>query len=193
MSIKIAVQMDPIQRLNIKGDSTFALLLEAQKRGHQLAYYTPDRLALLNGRVFAHVESLSVRDKAGDHFTLDKPRRTELTEFDVVLLRQDPPFDLAYVTTTHVLERIHPKTLVVNDPAHVRNAPEKLFVTEFPELMPPTLISRDPAEIRRFRKEHGDIIIKPLYGNGGAGVFRLAGADENLGALLEIFETAYRN
>ncbi|MGB8105995.1 MAG: glutathione synthase, partial [Pseudolabrys sp.] len=119
MSLKIAVQMDPIQRINIKGDSTFALLLEAQKRGHQLAYYTPDRLALLNGRVFAHVESLSVRDKARDHFTLDKPRRTELTEFDVVLLRQDPPFDLAYVTTTHLLERIHPRTLVVNDPAHV--------------------------------------------------------------------------
>jgi len=159
MSLKIAVQMDPIQRINIKGDSTFALLLEAQKRGHQLAYYTPDRLALLNGRVFAHVESLSVRDKAGDHFTLDRSRRTELTEFDVVLLRQDPPFDLAYVTTTHLLERIHPKTLVVNDPAHVRNAPEKVFVTEFPDLMPATLISRDLAEIKAFRAEHGDIVM----------------------------------
>ena len=140
MSLKIAVQMDPIQRISIKGDSTFALLLEAQKRGYKLAYYTPDRLALLNGRVFAQIESLSVRDTAGDYFTLAEPRRAELTEFDVVLLRQDPPFDLAYVTTTHVLERIHPKTLVINDPASVRNAPEKMFVTEFPDLMPPTLV-----------------------------------------------------
>ena len=149
MSLKIAVQMDPIQRINIKGDSTFALLLEAQKRGHKLAYYTPDRLALLNGRVFAQIESLSVRDIAGDHFTLGEPRRTELTEFDVVLLRQDPPFDLAYVTTTHVLERIHPRTLVINDPASVRNAPEKIFVTEFPDLMPPTLLSRDLERSKR--------------------------------------------
>src|SRR5579864_527858 len=137
MSLKIAVQMDPILRINIKGDSTFALLLEAQKRGHQLSYYTPDRLALLDGKVLASVESLSVRDVAGDHFTLSKPRRVELTEFDVVLLRQYPPFDLAYVTTTHLLERIQAKTLVINDPAHVRNAPEKMLVTEFPDLMPP--------------------------------------------------------
>ena len=173
MSLKIAVQMDPIQRINIKGDSTFALLLEAQKRGHQLTYYTPDRLALLDGRVFAHVESLSVRDKAGDYFTLDRPRRIELGEQDVVLLRQDPPFDLAYVTTTHLLERIHPNTLVVNDPAHVRNAPEKVFVTEFANLMPPTLISRDLTEIKAFRAEHGDIVMKPLYGRGGEAVFRL--------------------
>jgi len=131
MSFKIAVQMDPIERINIKGDSTFALLLEAQKRGHQLTYYTPDRLALLNGQAFAHVETLTVRDKPGDHFTLDNPRRAALAEFDVILLRQDPPFDLAYVTTTHLLERIHPKTLVVNDPASVRNAPEKVFVRVF--------------------------------------------------------------
>jgi glutathione synthase len=159
MSLKIAVQMDPIQRINIKGDSTFALLLEAQKRGHQLAYYTPDRLALLNACLFAHIESLSVRDKPGDHFTLDEPRRAKVAEFDVVLLRQDPPFDLAYVTTTHLLERIHPRTLVVNDPAHVRNAPEKVFVTEFPDLMPPTLVSRShrdqsvPRRARRYRDE----------------------------------------
>src|SRR6478672_2967930 len=192
MSLKIAVQMDPIQRINIKGDSTFALLLEAQKRGHQLAYYTPDRLALLNGRVFAHVESLSVRDKAGDHFTLDKPRRTELTEFDVVLLRQDPPFDLAYVTTTHLLERIHPKTLVVNDPAHVRNAPEKVFVTEFPDLMPATLISRDLAEIKAFRAEHGDIVMKPLYGHGGGAVFRVTRDDLNFGSLYDMFAVTFR-
>ena len=192
MSLKIAVQMDPIQRINIKGDSTFALLLEAQKRGHQLTYYTPDRLALLDGRVFAHVESLSVRDKAGDYFTLDRPRRIELGEQDVVLLRQDPPFDLAYVTTTHLLERIHPKTLVVNDPAHVRNAPEKVFVTEFANLMPPTLISRDLTEITAFRAEHGDIVMKPLYGRGGEAVFRLEREDLNFGSLYDLFASTFK-
>ena len=192
MSLKIAVQMDPIQRINIKGDSTFALLLEAQKRGHKLSYYTPDRLALLNGRLFATVESLAVRDQAGDHFTLDEPRRVELTEFDVVLLRQDPPFDLAYVTTTHLLERIHPKTLVVNDPAHVRNAPEKMFVTEFPDLMPPTLVTRDLAEIKAFRAEHGDIVMKPLYGHGGGAVFRITRDDLNFGSLYDMFAVTFR-
>ena len=192
MSLKIAVQMDPIQRINIKGDSTFALLLEAQKRGHKLGYYTPDRLALLNGRIFAQVESLSVRDTAGDYFTLREPRRTELAEFDVVLLRQDPPFDLAYVTTTHLLERIHPKTLVINDPASVRNAPEKMFVTEFPDLMPPTLISRDLAEIKAFRAAHGDIVMKPLYGKGGEAVVRLAGEDLNFGSLFDLFTATFR-
>ena len=192
MSLKIAVQMDPIQRINIKGDSTFALLLEAQKRGHQLAYYTPDRLALLNGRVFAHVESLSVRDKAGDHFTLDRSRRTELTEFDVVLLRQDPPFDLAYVTTTHLLERIHPETLVVNDPSNVRNAPEKVFVLDFLDLMPPTLVTRNLDDVKRFRAEHEDIILKPLYGNGGSSVFRIGPGDTNLNSLVELFQTVFR-
>jgi len=192
MSLKIAVQMDPIQRISIKGDSTFALLLEAQKRGYKLAYYTPDRLALLNGRVFAQIESLSVRDTAGDYFTLAEPRRAELTEFDVVLLRQDPPFDLAYVTTTHVLERIHPKTLVINDPASVRNAPEKMFVTEFPDLMPPTLVSRDLAEIKAFRAEHGDIVMKPLYGKGGEAVFRIAREDLNFGSLFDLFTATFR-
>ena len=192
MSLKIAVQMDPIQRINIKGDSTFALLLEAQKRGHQLTYYTPDRLALLDGRVFAHVESLSVRDKAGDHFTLERPRRIELAELDVILLRQDPPFDLAYVTTTHLLERIHPRTLIVNDPGHVRNAPEKVFVTEFAYLIPPTLISRDLAEIKAFRAEHGDIVMKPLYGRGGEAVFRLEREDLNFGSLYDLFSSTFR-
>src|SRR4029079_5124807 len=192
MSLKIAVQMDPIQRINIKGDSTFALLLEAQKRGHKLAYYTPDRLALLNGRGFAQIESLSVRDIAGDHFTLGEPRRTELTEFDVVLLRQDPPFDLAYVTTTHVLERIQPQTLVINDPAAVRNAPEKVFVTEFPDLMPPTLVTRDLAEIKVFRAEHGDIVMKPLYGHGGGAVFRVTRDDLNFGSLYDMFAVTFR-
>ena len=192
MSLKIAVQMDPIQRINIKGDSTFALLLEAQKRGHQLAYYTPDRLALLNGRLFSTVEDLSVRDQSGDHFTISQPRRVELAQFDVVLLRQDPPFDLAYVTTTHLLERIHPKTLVVNDPAHVRNAPEKIFVTEFPDLMPPTLLTRDLAEIRAFRAEHGDIVMKPLYGHGGGAVFRITRDDLNFGSLFDLFSVTFR-
>ncbi|MBI3703976.1 MAG: glutathione synthase [Rhizobiales bacterium] len=192
MSLKIAVQMDPIQRINIKGDSTFALLLEAQKRGHKLAYYTPDRLALRDGRLFATVESLAVRDKAGDHFTLDEPRRVELAEFDVVLLRQDPPFDLAYVTTTHLLERIHPKTLVVNDPAHVRNAPEKVFVTEFSDLMPPTLLTRDLAEIKAFRAEHDDIVMKPLYGHGGGAVFRITRDDLNFGSLYDMFANTFR-
>jgi len=192
MSLKVAVQMDPIQRINIKGDSTFALLLEAQKRGHRLAYYTPDRLALLNGRLFSTVESLAVRDQVGSHFTLDEPRRVELSEFDVVLLRQNPPFDLAYVTTTHLLERIHPKTLVVNDPAHVRNAPEKIFVTEFPDLMPPTLLTRDLAEIKAFRAEHDDIVMKPLYGHGGGAVFRITRDDLNFGSLYDMFANTFR-
>jgi glutathione synthase len=192
MPLDVAFQMDHIARVNIAGDSTFALMLEGQRRGHRLFHYTPDRLAMRDGRVAARVEKVTVRDTAGDHFTLEPAEETDLSTFDVVHLRQDPPFDMGYITTTHLLERIHPKTLVVNDPAHVRNAPEKLFVTEFPDLMPPTLITRDESEIRRFRKEFGDIIIKPLYGNGGAGVFRLAGHDENLGSLLEIFATAFR-
>jgi glutathione synthase len=192
MSLKIAVQMDPIQRINVKGDSTFALLLEAQKRGHALSYYTPDRLALVDNRVFATVETLSVRDLVGDHFTLSDPRRVELTAFDAVLLRQDPPFDLAYVTTTHLLERIHPRTLVINDPAHVRNAPEKIFVTEFPELMPPTLITRDLSEIKAFRAAHGDVVMKPLYGFGGGAVFRVTKDDINFGSLYDMFSNTYR-
>ena len=192
MSLKIAVQMDPIERINIKGDSTFALLLEAQARGHTLAYYTPDRLAMLDGKVYAAVETLKVRDVVGDHFTLSEARRVELTAFDVVLLRQDPPFDLAYVTSTHLLERIHPRTFVVNDPASVRNAPEKVFVMEFPELMPPTLITRDLAEIRAFRDAHGDIVMKPLYGHGGGAVFRITKDDLNFGSLYDMFATTFR-
>src|ERR1700716_3583204 len=192
MKLNIAVQMDPIERINIRGDSTFALLLEAQRRGHAIAYYTPDRLALRGAEVFATVRPLEVRDQAGDHFTFGEPRRADLSEFDVVLLRQDPPFDLAYITTTHLLERIHPRTLVVNDPAQVRNAPEKMFVMEFPDLMPPTLITRDLAEIKAFRAEHGDIVMKPLYGNGGAAVFRLAPEDVNFGSLYDLFAVTFR-
>jgi glutathione synthase len=192
MPLKVAVQMDPIERINIRGDSTFALLLEAQRRGHALAYYTPDRLALTGGQLFAGVHDLKVRDEVGDHFTLGEARRTELKEFDVVLLRQDPPFDLAYVTTTHLLERIVPHTLVVNDPAQVRNAPEKLFVMEFPDLMPPTLITRDLAEIKAFRARHGDMVMKPLYGRGGEAVFRLAPEDLNFGSLYDLFAVTFR-
>ena len=192
MTLNVAVQMDHISGISILGDSTFALMLEAERRGHALYHYTPNRLALRDGRVEARIEPVHVRDLKGDHFSLDPGEIADLSGMDVVLLRQDPPFDMAYITTTHLLERIHPGTLVVNDPAHVRNAPEKLFVTEFPELMPPTLITRDAEEIRRFRKEHGDIIIKPLYGNGGAGVFRITEGDQNLAALLEIFATAFR-
>jgi glutathione synthase len=192
MSLAVAVQMDPIERINIRGDSTFALLLEAQARGHALSYYTPDRLAMAQGRVFATVQPLKVRDAVGDHFTLGDGKRVDLTTFDVVLMRQDPPFDLAYISATHLLERIHPRTLVVNDPAQVRNAPEKMFVTEFPELMPPTLLTRDLAEIKAFRKEHGDIVMKPLYGKGGEAVFRLAAEDLNFGSLYDLFAVTFR-
>jgi len=192
MALNVAVQMDPIERINVRGDSTFALLLEAQARGHRISYYTPDRLALLGNRVFATTQPLTVRDTVGDHFTLGEGKRTELIEFDVVLLRQDPPFDLAYITTTHLLERIHPDTLVVNDPAQVRNAPEKMFVNMFTDLMPPTLISRDLAEIKSFRAEHGDIVMKPLYGHGGGAVFRLTKSDLNFGSLYDMFTTTFR-
>jgi glutathione synthase len=192
MSLNVAVQMDPIERINIRGDSTFALLLEAQRRGHAVSYYTPDRLALADTKVSAAVRPLTVRDTPGDHFTLGEPRVTDLSTLDVVLLRQDPPFDLAYISTTHMLERIHPRTLVVNDPAHVRNAPEKVFVTEFPDLMPPTLITRDLDAIKAFRAQHGDIVMKPLYGKGGEAVFRLAREDLNFGSLYDLFATMFR-
>jgi glutathione synthase len=192
MPLNVAVQMDPIERINIRGDSTFALLLEAQKRGHRLSYYTPDRLAQNGAKIFAATQSLSVRDQAGDHVTLGEAKRTDLSSFDVILLRQDPPFDLAYITTTHMLERVHPKTLVVNNPAQVRNAPEKTFVLDYPDLMPPTLVTRDLAEIKAFREEHGDIVMKPLYGHGGAAVFRITRDDLNFGSLYDLFATTFR-
>jgi len=192
MALNVAVQMDPIERINIRGDSTFALLLEAQSRGHALSYYTPERMAMMQGKVFATVQPLSVRDTIGDHFTLGEGKRVELSSFVVVLMRQDPPFDLAYISSTHLLERIHPKTLVINDPVSVRNAPEKMFVTEFPELMPPTLLTRDLAEIKTFRAEHGDIVMKPLYGHGGGAVFRLTREDLNFGSLYDMFAVTFR-
>jgi glutathione synthase len=192
MKLKVAVQMDPIARINVRGDSTFALLLEAQKRGHSISYYTPDKLSMRGKDVVAPVQSLTVRDQDGDHFTLGDAKRTHLESFDVVLLRQDPPFDLAYITTTHLLERIHPKTLVVNNPASVRDAPEKLFVMNFPELMPPTLISRDLDEINSFRAEHGAVVMKPLHGHGGAAVFRVMPQDMNFGSLFDMFSVTFR-
>ena len=192
MGLKVAVQMDPIDRINVAGDSTFALLLEAQARGHALSYYTPDRLSQWGPDVFAHVQPLDVRDKAGEHARLGEPTRRNLREFDVVLLRQDPPFDLAYITSTHMLERLPPDTLVVNDPAAVRNAPEKILVMKFSELMPPTLISRDRAEIEAFRAGFEFVVMKPLYGHGGAAVFRLARRDANFGSLFDLFATTFR-
>ena len=192
MKLNVAVQMDPIARINVRGDSTFALLLEAQKRGHSLSYYTPDKLSLNGAELVAPVQILSVQDEEGNHFTLGEPRREALAVFDVILLRQDPPFDLAYITSTHLLERLQPKTLVVNDPASVRNAPEKLFVMNFPQLMPPTLISRDLDEINAFRDEHGAVVMKPLHGHGGAAVFRVMPQDMNFGSLFDMFSVTFR-
>jgi glutathione synthase len=192
MPLRIAVQMDPIERIRVAGDSTFALLLEGERRGHAISYYTPERLAMIDGKVFATVQPLKVRDQERDHFTLGEGKRVALSSFDVVLMRQDPPFDLAYITATHLLERVQPKTLVVNDPAEVRNAPEKMFVNEFADLMPPTLITRDLAEIKGFRAEHGDVVMKPLYGNGGEAVFRVTREDINFGSLYDLFAKTFR-
>ncbi|MGJ8569517.1 MAG: glutathione synthase [Hoeflea sp.] len=188
----VAVQMDHVSSIKIAGDSTFAMSLEAQNRGYKLFHYTPDQLSMRDGRIEAVAEPMILRDVEGDHFELGPKEKIDLTDMDVVLLRQDPPFDMSYITSTHLLERIHPKTLVVNDPAWVRNSPEKIFVTEFADLMPKTLISRDPAAIAEFRKEIGDMILKPLYGNGGAGVFHIKPDDRNLASLLEMFASMYR-
>jgi glutathione synthase len=184
--------MDPIERIDIRGDSTFAILLEAEARGYEIFYYTPQSLALSGSQLVARGATLSVQDKAGNHYRLSKPRIEDLARWDVVLLRQDPPFDMAYITSTHLLERIHPRTLVVNDPASVRNAPEKIWVLEFLDLMPETLVTRLLADVEAFRAEHKDIILKPLYGNGGASVFRIAPGDTNLASLVELFQTVFR-
>ena len=185
--LSIAIQMDPVETIAIAGDTSFAFGLEAQKRGHSLWYYTPDKLSLNESRIEARGQSLQLFDRQDDHFAIGAIETRPLTDFDVILMRQDPPFDMAYITATHLLEMLPPATMVVNNPAEVRNAPEKLLVTLFPELMPPTLISRDPETIAGFRATHGDIIVKPLFGNGGAGVFRLREDDQNLSALLEMF------
>ncbi|GAB3117216.1 glutathione synthase [Novispirillum itersonii] len=192
MSLAIAIQMDPIETVNINGDSTFAMAEEAQARGHRLWHYLPKHLTFNDGVLTARARALTVRREQGNHYTLGEWETLPLADVDVVLLRQDPPFDMAYITNTHLLETVHPQTLVVNDPAEVRNAPEKLFVTRFKGLMPPTLISSDMDAIKAFREQHQDIIVKPLYGNGGLGVFHLKPGDENLGALLELFEQRSR-
>ena len=187
MPLKVAFQMDPIGPINIEADSTFRIALEALARGHELFYYTPDRLAYQNGRVTARGWPLEVRREKGNHFTLGDETEVDLADWDVVWLRQDPPFDMGYITTTHILQMIHPATLVVNDPFWVRNYPEKLLVLEFPDLTPPTTIARDLTTLKNFKHQHGDIILKPLYGNGGAGVFRLDPNDRNLSSLHELF------
>ncbi|WP_370251294.1 glutathione synthase [Nioella sp.] len=187
MPLKVAIQMDPIGPINIDADSTFRIAEEAQARGHELFYYTPDMLAFQEGRVTARGWPLTVRRKKGDHFTLGDMQQIDLADWDVVWLRQDPPFDMGYITTTHILERVHPDTLVVNDPFWVRNYPEKLLVLDFPDLTPPTTIARDLQTLKDFKHKHGDIILKPLYGNGGAGVFRLDPNDRNLNSLHELF------
>ncbi|WP_439153922.1 glutathione synthase [Yoonia sp.] len=187
MALKIAFQMDPIGPINIDADSTFRIAEEAQARGHSLFYYTPDLLAYDRGRVIARGWPLTVRRVKGDHFQLGAETTVDLADVDVVWLRQDPPFDMSYITTTHILDMVHPGTLVVNDPFWVRNYPEKLLVLQFPDLTPPTMIARDLATLKSFRDEHGDVILKPLYGNGGAGVFKLAHADSNLASLHELF------
>jgi len=192
MSLTVAVQMDPVEKIKIAGDTTFALMLEAMARGHRLFYYTPDRLSLSGGRVVAEAAPIAVRDIEGDHFTLGEAKEIDLAGFDVVLLRQDPPFDLAYITSTHLLEFLQPQVLVVNDPASVRNAPEKLFVMNFPQLMPPTLITRDKKAIEAFREEHGEVVMKPLHGHGGASVFKLARKDPNFGSLYDLFAVTFR-
>jgi len=192
MSLNVAIQMDPIDSIDIAGDSTFVLALEAQRRGHNLYYYLPQALTYRNGKVMARSQPLTVRRELGNHFDLGEPELVDLGSMDVVLMRQDPPFDMAYITATHMLEHIYPETLVVNDPVEVRNAPEKIFVTRFPELMPPTLITSSREEIIEFRAEYEDIIVKPLYGNGGAGVFHIKPGDENLSALLELFTELFR-
>ena len=192
MHLTVAIQMDPIDRIDIGGDSTFALTLEAQARGHKLWYYLPKHLVQRDGKISANAQELTVRNERGNHFTLGAHQTLDLATMDVVLLRQDPPFDMGYITTTLILERLPKRVVVVNDPYWVRNSPEKIFVTEFPDLMPPTLITSDAEAIRAFRAEHGEIVVKPLYGNGGAGVFRVQPQDENLNTIMEFFAAFVR-
>src|SRR5476649_1471638 len=192
MKLNVAIQMDHVSTIDIDGDSGFVLALEAERRGHSVWHYTPPDLVFRDRKVTARAQPMKLRREKGNHYTLGTAETVDLSTFDVVLLRQDPPFDMSYITTTHLLEHIHPKTLVVNDPASVRNAPEKLYVTHFDNVMPPTLISADPRAIRAFWDEHKDIILKPLFGNGGAGVFRVLPDDENFNSLLEMFSQRSR-
>ena len=193
MTLKVAFQMDPMESIDIAGDSSFALALEAQERGHKLFHYEPKNLSLSQLKPVAKLRSLTVQNITGNHFSLGEQRIADLkTDIDVILMRQDPPFDMSYITATHILEHVHPHTLVINNPTNVRNTPEKLFVTHFENVMPPTLITSDEEEIFGFRKEFRDIIVKPLFGNGGAGVFHIKPDDENLSSLIELHKTFYR-
>jgi glutathione synthase len=187
MPLSVAIQMDPIEAVDIRADSTFRIALEAQVRGHELFYYHVPDLVWDGGKVMASGWPLEVRPEQGNHYTLGPRETRDLSQMDVVLLRQDPPFDMSYITNTHLLEMIHPRTLVVNDPFWVRNCPEKLLVLDFLDLTPPTLIARSLPALRAFKEQHGDIILKPLYGNGGAGVFKLGHSDTNLNVLHELF------
>lgn len=190
--LKIAVQMDPLERINFEGDSTFALMLEARRRGHQLWYYTPDQLALEGDCLIARAHQIDVFDDPAGYYRLAEASEIDLIKMDIVLLRQDPPFDLAYITSTHFLERIKSRVLIVNDPEHVRNSPEKIFVMKFSDLMPPTLLTRDRAMIEKFRAKHGEVVMKPLYGHGGAAVFKVSQRDPNFGSLFDMFATLFR-
>jgi len=192
MVLRVALQMDPIGGIDIRGDTSFALALEAQRRGHDLFYYEPDRLAMRDGQVSAAIQPLQVADVVGAHYQLGDAVMTNLRDVDVILMRQDPPFDMNYISATHFLERVHPHTLVVNDPASVRNAPEKIFPVEFAGLLPPTLMTRDRAALNGFRAEFGDVILKPVFGNGGAGIFRVRAEDENFGSLIDMFLASSR-
>lgn len=192
MPLRIAFQMDPVAGVDIDADSTFRLVEEAQDRGHESFFYIPDRLRWRDGKVLARGQAMQVRRERGNHVTLGPETDLDLGTMDVVWLRQDPPFDMGYITTTHILERLSPGVLVANDPFWVRNCPEKLLVLQFPDLIPPTMIARDLADLRTFKQEHGDIILKPLYGNGGAGVFRLDPNDRNLASLHELFASLSR-
>ena len=193
MTLKVAFQMDPMESIDITGDSSFALALEAQERGYKLFHYEPKDLSLSQLKPVAKLRSLTVQNITGNHFSLGEQRIADLkTDIDVILMRQDPPFDMSYITATHILEHVHPHTLVINNPTNVRNTPEKLFVTHFENVMPPTLITSDEEEIFGFRKEFKDIIVKPLFGNGGAGVFHIKPDDENLSSLIELHKTFYR-
>lgn len=193
MTLRVAVQMDPMESINIAGDSTFAIMLGAQERGHRLFHYSPEALNYADGRVWVEARPVTVQPVAGNHFHFAGPVKLDLgSEADVVLMRQDPPFDLGYITATHLLERIQGQTLVVNDPANVRNAPEKVWVLDFARFMPPTLITRSTDEARAFLAEHGEIVVKPLHGNGGKAIFKIGGDGANLSSLMEVFNTAYR-
>ncbi len=192
MSLTVAIQMDPIESIDIRADSTFVIGLELQRRGYRLWHYLPTRLSLRGRQVIAHGHPMTVQAVEGNHYRFGSPEMIDLATVDVVLMRQDPPFDMAYITATHILEHLPPQVLVVNDPMHVRNAPEKLLVMHYSEWMPPTMVTADRAEIEAFRREHGDIVIKPLFGAGGSGVFHLKPDDPNLGALLEMFHKTSR-